>query len=298
VARTIIRETVSSYYPPRARWYSFVFTFGNKVRRCLALDRIHLPQAMTLGGTMASFLIPGLGFYLRSPKLWGYAAFAGCGLAAFWSVAGYSQMAGNVAFGMLLSIHVSGFVFYCDPLIRDEPFQSRLLYTLLALLAIGLLIYLPGRIYVKHHWVMQVQENGRVILVQRTFPASAVQRADWVAYHLAGNEDWRAAGGVIVRSGLGFGRVQAVAGDSVRFSANDFSVNGQSQSPLPHMPTSGEIVVPEKNWFIWPELGINGHGHIGEDNLSSTMLQLAIVPEEHYLGRPFNRWFWRRQILP
>jgi len=298
VARSNIQAAESAYYPPRARWYSFLFTFGNKVRRCLALDRIHLPQAMTLGGTVASFLIPGLGFYLRSPKLWGYAAFAGCGLAAFGSVAGYGQMAGNVALGMLLSIHVSGFVFYCDPLIREEPFQSRLLYTLLALIAIGLLIYLPGRIYVKTHWLIQVQENGKVILVQRTFPVGAVQRADWVAYRLAGNEDWRAGGGVVVRSGLGFGRVQAVAGDTVRFSAGTFSVNGRSQAPLPHMPTSGEVVVPEKNWFIWPELGITGHGHIGEENLSSTMLQLAIVPEEHYLGRSLNRWFWRRQILP
>jgi hypothetical protein len=102
----------------------------------------------------------------------------------------------------------------------------------------------------------------------------------------------------VVRPGLEFGRVQAVAGDTVRFSENVFSVNGRSLPRLPHMPTSGEVLVPEKHWFIWPELGITGHGNIGEGSLSSAMLHLANVSEEQYLGKPFNHWFWRRQITP
>lgn len=298
MARTFIHEAASSYYPPRARWYSFLFTFGNTLRRRLALDRIQLPDEMTLGGVVAGFLVPGLGVYLRGPKLWGYAAVAGCGLLALLSIVWFGLMAGNLAFGLLLSLHVSSFVYYCDPWIRDEPFGSRLRFTLLILLAIGLLLYLPGRIYVKNHWLMPLREQGQTILVQRNFPARAVQRADWVAYRIPENANWSEGGGVIVRSGLEIGRVQAVAGDTVRFSEDAFSVHGQSQPRLPHMPTSGEVLVPEKNWFIWPELGINGHGNIGEGNLSSAMLRLANVSEEQYLGKPFNRWFGRRQITP
>jgi hypothetical protein len=88
-----------------------------------------------------------------------------------------------------------------------------------------------------------------------------------------------------------------MAGDSVAFLTNSFAVNGVERPLLPHMPTSGNLTVPEKNWFIWPELGISGHGNTSEAVISSTMLQLATVPEDQFTGKPFKRWFWRKQIL-
>jgi len=62
MARADAHETGSPYYPPRAGWYSPLFTFGAAVRRRLALDRIQLPQRMTAIGLVASFLVPGMGF--------------------------------------------------------------------------------------------------------------------------------------------------------------------------------------------------------------------------------------------
>ena len=63
------------------------------------------------------------------------------------------------------------------------------------------------------------------------------------------------------------------------------------------MPQGGDLIVPEKKWFIWPELGISGHGNAGEAVISATMLQLATVPEDRFVGKPFKRWFWRKQIF-
>ena len=90
----------------------------------------------------------------------------------------------------------------------------------------------------------------------------------------------------------------ATAGDRVEFSTNGFAVNGVLQARLPHMPETGGLVVPENHWFIWPKLAISGNWDVGEANISSAMMQMASVSEDQFVGKPFKRWFWRKQILP
>src|SRR5271165_1445407 len=110
MAKTV--ETDSAYYPPRARWYSPLFYLGGAMQRRLVLDRIHVnwPRTMTFGGVVVAFLVPGLGIYIRGSKLWGKAALAGSGLLLLAFIAWFGYRAGNLAFGLLLSIHVTGFV--------------------------------------------------------------------------------------------------------------------------------------------------------------------------------------------
>ena len=289
-------EFASSYYPPRARWYSFLFTFGNTVRRCLALDLVNLPRAVTLAGLVASFLIPGLGIQFRSPKLWGKAAMPACGLLLLSFLIWFGYPAGNIAFGLLIAIHTIGFVYYCQPIFEQELVESRFLFTLLALLGLGLLLYLPARSVILSHWLMPLRLHGRVMVVQRQFPREAIGRGDWIAYRLHERGEW-GENAVYVQSGLGLGPVLAQAGDRVDFSTNAFTVNGRSHPLVPRMPIAGELTVPEKEWFVWPNVGISGHG-VGEERISSALLQMAMVSEDQYLGKPFSRWFWRKQILP
>jgi hypothetical protein len=300
MARADANETGSAYYPPRARWYSGFFSFGSAIRRRLALDRIRLPREMALIGLVAGFLVPGLAVYIRGPRLWGKAALGGCGLLLLIFIVGFGHPVGNFAFGLLLSIHVSGFVYYCSPLLLEASLRSRLLFTLLTMMALGLLIYLPIRNVVLQHWVLPVRANGHVFVVQRQFPVAAIQRGDWIAYKLGGGSSgWQTGGGhgtVYVRSGMGFGPVLAMAGDRVTFSTNVFTVNGIRHPLLPHMPRAGEVAVPEKNWFVWPGYSISGEGD--ENRITSLMLQLALVPENDFVGKPFQRWLGRRQITP
>ncbi len=268
------------------------------------LDRIRarLPRETTFGGVVASFLIPGVGFYLREPVLWGKAALMGSGLALGGFLAGFGYPAGNYAMGLLIAIHASGFVYYCRPLLQWQEFMGRLGFTLLALLAMGLLFYLPLRNLVLYHWLVPLRLNGRLYVVQRQFPAAAVRRGDWIAYKLGSDSSWWDSdgghGAVRVRSGMGLGPVLASAGDRVMFSTNVFTVNGIPHSLLPHMPNSGEVIVRGKQWFVWPELGISGYGNTPEGNITAMMLQLALVPENNLVGKPFQRWLWRRQTLP
>ncbi len=204
---------------------------------------------------------------------------------------------GNFAFGLLLSVHASGFIYYCSPYLLGKPFSERIIFTVLALLGIGLMLYMPARHVLQNHWLMPLRANGNVFVVQRIFPAQSVKRGDWVAYKLEGhiftNHGFEGHYG---RNGAGFGPVLAMAGDTVTFSTNAFFVNEVSQPLLPYMPTSGTLTVAENQWFIWPSYSISGRGD--GNRIADLMMSAAMVSKDQFIGKPFNRWFWRKQILP
>lgn len=290
---------VSPYYPPRARWYSPLFNFGNAVRLGLSLDRIQLPKGITVWGFAGSFLVPGLGFYLRGPRLWGKLAFAACGVLFLAFIVWLGHPLGNYAFGLLLSIHVTGFVYYCSPLLANTEFSSRLLFTIVVLIALGGLVYSPLRRAIQEHWLMPLRVNGQVVVVQRQASADTVRRGDWIAYRLSGTViSVHGYQNPIDHSGVGFGQVLATGGDRVGFLTNAFAVNGIPHPLLPHMPVSGTLTVPQNHWFLWPDFAISGHGDIGEAAISAAMLERADVSEDQLVGKPFKRWFWRQQTLP
>jgi len=292
-------KLISPYYPPRARWYSPIFSFGSAIRRMLALDRIRLPKNTTFFGLISGFLVPGLAVYLRGPRLIGLAALGACGLLFVSFIAWLGYPFGNYAFGLLVSVHATGLIYYSSSLIMDMQFRVRVGFTLLVLLALYLLIYAPLRATIQERWLMPLRMDGRVTVIKRLASAPTIRRGDWVAYTLATRTiNNHGDGGLYARRGLDLGPVLAMAGDRVEFSTNAFKVSGIPHPLLPHMPTSGTLIVPENHWFIWPNLVINAHGNVGEARISGTMLQMADVSETQFVGKPFNRWFWRRQTLP
>lgn len=301
MGRKFIPEQPSPFYPPRARWHSAFFYFGNAVRRRLALDRLALPREMNVSGLALGFLVPGLAVYLREPRLWGRAALAASALLALVYIVWLGYPAANFAFGLLISIHATGFLYYCNPLLAREPFHSRIGFTILVLLGMMLLLYWPARSFVQNHFFTPLRMHGHVVVVQRFLPKRSVQRGDWVAYLPDQNdmgENYH-GGTVWLRSGLCFAPVLAVAGDTVTFSTNGFAINGGVwHTNLPFMPTGGGFDVPEKHWFIWPNLDISGHGDVGAARVTAALMGLADVSETNFYGRPVRQWFWRKQILP
>jgi hypothetical protein len=66
---------------------------------------------------------------------------------------------------------------------------------------------------------------------------------------------------------------------------------------LPRTPNSRTLTLREKHWFIRPELDISVHWNVGEGNVPAAMLPMALASRQvRYVGKPFKRWFWRRQI--
>lgn len=264
------------------------------------MDRIRMLEEVGFGELVAGFLVPGLAIRLRGPKLWGNAALcASLGLLLLY-IAWIGYSAANLALGCLISLHVSGFVYYCRPWLIREELPSRLRFTLLAFLAVVLSLYWPARSLVQQHFLVPLRLDGHVIVVRRSLPPQTVPRGDWIAYYLQPAEQGEAhnGGAVWIHGGIGLGPVLAVGGDTVAFSTNQFSVNGIWHTNLPYMPRSGGLVVREKHWFIWPNLAISGHGNVREDNISAAMMGLSDVSSGQYWGRPFRRWLWRKQILP
>ena len=282
----------SPYYPPRARWYSPLLGFGGAVRRHLALDRVRLPPGPSVGGVLGSLLVPGLGFWLRGPRWLGRLALAACLFLVLLFFVGIGYPAGNAAFGLLLSIHGTSLIYLFEPWLAGARFRTRIFASMALLVGLGGLVYMPARNWMETRWLAPLRVNDRVVVVMKSGAAPIVKRNDLIAYSLPGDTDHA----VYVEAGFGLGPVLAVAGDRVRFTQAAFEVNGAPQPRLAHMPQTGELTVPEKHWFVWPDLAISGHGNAPEATLSTALLQMATISEEQFAGKPFKRWFWRRQF--
>jgi hypothetical protein len=285
-------KVISSYYPPRARWYARTFDLGARVRRRLWLDRVRLPPVKSLAGCLGSIAIPGYGFYARGRRLWGELARAISTLSAAIFITELGRPLGNIAFGLIISIHAAGLAYFCEPLLVGVRFRFRVLCSVAFVAALYMLLYLPVRNVVEHHWLAPLQVNGKVMVVQKFRAAPTLQRGVLIAYTIHEGGDHQA--GYVV-GGLGVTPVLAVAGDRVRFEPDRFEVNGIPQARMATMPTSGELIVPEKHWFVWPELAMGGHGG-PPAALDQLLLRLAIISEDQFAGRPFKRWFWHRQL--
>ena len=282
----------SSYYPPRAHWYSRFLLRAGGVRRQLALDRIRLPAGVPFSQVVASFLVPGLGFYLRGLRLWGKAAMGFCALLALVFFVGLGSTVGNLAFGLLLSIHVTSLIYVLEPWLAGERFRTRLLFSAAVLFLLACLVYLPARSLIQEEWLMPLQVRGRVVVVHRLAHPGALTRGAWIAYTIDGSGE----NAVYLLSGFGLGPVLALPGDRVRFTKSALEVNGDPQPRLAGMPEVGEWVVPEKHWFVWPEVAMSGHGNVPAEGIAATLLRVGTITEAQFVGKPFKRWFGRRQV--
>jgi hypothetical protein len=264
------RRNSSPYYPPRARWYSPVLGAFDRLHRSLALDRLNLAlgSGVNLAELVAGFLVPGLAFYFRASGIIGKAALVWAGLLVLMFFILLGEGWDTIIFGLLLSVHVSGFVFYCTPLLGSSVW-GRLAFTLGRLAAIRLLVYFPAQSFLETYGVTPLQWNGRVLIVSHIYSTKSIREGEWLAYTISGQGY---EGGVYIDSGLDFAQVLAL------------------------MPETGSLVVPQKEWFVWPNLAIRERLN-RESGLSEMLMRMALLREDRLIGTPLQRWFWRRQNL-
>jgi len=301
VARSNAETTHSEFYPPRARWYSPLFRPWFKLQRALHLEKIRFPAGFTAWQVVLSLLLPGYALFVNRRKMVG-AAFVAIYLASLVCfVVWLGFPIGGAAYGLMISIHASSIIFLENCAFRNKyEFGVRFPLAIVTLLMVWLAAYRPAVKFAEANWWRPMSVRGQVMVMKPAKFHDSVRPGEWVLYSIGGGQNGYAhgEGAVWVRSGFSLGPVLAVAGDTIRFSTNAVFINGQPTPRLPHMPEAGEVRVPEKHWFIWPNLDITGHGNVGEARISSEMLQLAMVSEDQYVGRPFRRWLWRQQIKP
>ena len=286
------RKNPAPYYPPRARWHGSLFSVGASIRRRVFLHHVRFPAAASFARAVATFLVPGLGFYFGGFRFIGKLVMVAYLALALIFIAELGRFLGNVAFGLLIAIHVMSLNSFFERNLAGLQLRSRILLSFAMLLALGGLLYMPARNLIESRWFAPVRINDRVVIIQKFRHIPKVSRGDWIAYSLQGGGDHN----VYVAAGYGLRPVLGTAGDRIRFSKTLFEVNGVSQPSLANMPDSEEFLVPEKHWFIWPKLDISGHGAVTEDTLISTLLRLATVSEQQFEGKPLKWWFWHRQL--
>jgi hypothetical protein len=295
VAQPGFKEDVSEYYPPRARWHTrLLFESWRHVRRLLHLEKLHLPGRLSPIGWVLSLALPAFSFFALGRRLLGGLFLAAYGVAAAVFIIRLGYPAANLAFGVLIFVHATSIIFLESLWLHNSEFRNRLILALLTLFAVWGLVYFPLTNFAERHWIVPLRIRDRVMIVRCGFPSN-LQRGDWVAHRISGDryigerEDR-----VYLGTGLSIDPVLALPGDHIQFSNQVFFVNDQPFPAAAHMPSAGDVTVPEKVWFIWPNLDITRRG-VPESSVTATMEQAAMVKQDQIIGRSFRSWFGRRQ---
>jgi hypothetical protein len=291
-------EIVSAYYPPRARWYGRLLSPWFALLRVSHLDPLHLPAGVHPLLFLVSLFVPGFSFWVLGRRALGAGVLGAYCTAGLLFIVALGYPVAGICYGVLISAHATS-VFYLElRWLEESRFGLKVFVALATLLVTWQVCYSPLQRLAGRHWFVPLHVRQNVVIVRPAVSAAAVNRGDWIVYsqreaHIAEARDE----GIYVRAGDGYGRVLAVTGDHIRFSTNAFMVNGIAHPLYPYMPTKGRLVVPGKHWFIWPDFDMGGRGNVNAAAISATLQRLALVSDERLIGKPFQHWFWRRQVL-
>jgi hypothetical protein len=297
VAQASRTDERSSYYPPRSRWYSRIFSRAEgSARAYLQRRRLYAPAGLGPGFLILTLVVPGLAFFLLGRRILGCVLALAYALAAVVFVVKLGFPAASIAYGLLISLHSTSIIFLEGQALKDSGLGMRLAVGAATTFVVWGLIYAPLVDYAERHWCMPLNIGGRVVVVQCKVAPQSIKRGDWLAYRISGDHYvGEGEQGVFLGSGIQIDPVLALPGDRMRFTPNALFVNDQPLPRAPRMPAQGEFVVPEKVWFVWPNLGITGGGRVAEANISETLQRTAMVSQNAIIGRPFQSWFGRRQ---
>jgi hypothetical protein len=285
----------SPYYPPRARWYSSLWRLWYPVKRRLYLDRLPTIGRHEVGRSLLGLVLPGWAL-LWSPKprlgvILGLAYYVAVPVFVIWR--GYPVS--NIALMLMITIH-AGSVLRIE---RSSALWKRCLSSLMVFLVLGGLIYQPLVNQMELRWFVALRVGNHVVKIRTGLKPGEIRRGDWIAYRIFGLGSGHGHEVPLwVIGGCTLGRVMAVAGDEVAFRPDRVWVNGDSLPRSASMPTNGTVQVEQGCWFVWPEMTINNEGNVDSEIIAQTMMRLAKVAETNYVGMAYQRWFWRKQVLP
>ena len=284
----------SPYYPPRARWYSGLGNAGYRVRRQLHLDALCRWPKLTTSRLLLSVALPGYSCFGFGRRLWGQAILVAYCLSAVVFLIWLGHVAAHLAMGAMISLHVFSQLQLLHRWPTEMTPRRRIATSFGILLATSLLIYAPLRAALERRCFLPLRVQDRVMVISPGASAERVRRGDLMVYRIRP----ASVGSVRLRAGYGMGRIEAVAGDRIRFDEATYTVQGVTRTRRAHMPQSLEWVVPENHWFVWPDSAIKVSGNGNAGDVPRVLQELALVPESAYVGRPFQRWFGRRQVEP
>jgi len=232
---------------------------------------------------VAVIIVPVLGVYYSSRRHLFRVALAAYGLAFFLALAGYGQMLGGAAFGLMAGIHGLGISEFLNTAAPADSRYYRLRRSLMLIAAVGVIFgFYLGEAMQRRFIPVKGREG--VLLINKLDRNRPLTPGEVVAYELKGGF----AAGLNVVTGTYLGQVLGGPGSTLKFETGAYVLNGSRQAALPHMPGVGQVVAGPDQSLIWP---------IVFEFSNRTGMQLpeksALVDDSALVGRPFKRWFWR-----
>ena len=289
---SLLRPPRAPFEPPRAgathgiwnAWYAFLRRMRLRLPRLPAALK---PNPLTTDDLVVA-AIPTYGWFALGRTSFALGAAAVYVVCALTAILCLGWTAGGWAAGIMITLHALGVAeyFYSGKL-WPEP-NHRLPRYVGVFLAVAIAYWAVGHRLVALVVVPMETERGAILINPTTSPKS-LTRSETVAFH---RKYWRASN-FALRDGLYIGEVLGLPGDVIVFSGSTFAVNGQTQPRRTAMPKTGGLTVPANHLFIWPfELR---RDLAFEPDASSLAQNVALVPNAELLGRPYRRWFFRRQ---
>lgn len=295
-------NSAGPYYPPRARWNSPVKTLCFKLGRGLSTFGILTSESGIKSisrDTFLSLLIPGYVFPSFGYPLVGKIAMSWLVIAWLIFFAWLGYPVATVAYASILSLHVTSIAFLMKRFAPNLTLVFRILSTFLILFVLDVYVYGFLQRHVEQSFMpLRIGKNVVIVHAQNV---KNLKRGDWIAYridphsiHITGGNYH---GSIVAEQGFGLERVMAGPRDAVRFDKNTYRVNEQTFAGKPFMPSSGEFTLASNLWLVWPKFSVHGGG-IPETRIANFLQGYAVISDKQMIGKPFVRWFGRKQILP
>lgn len=203
--------------------------------------------------------------------------------------------------GTLASTHTSGLAMAIlrtrelDPDLPSPTLAHRIGFPLALWAIAAAVVYWPLDGLLSDTFARVVLVDGRHIIVNPRVEPEDLVRGDTILYR---SEGTRRGGGemqVLMRGGLYWGVVIGLPGDRIQFRTNGVVVAGRTRPLEAYMPTTGSVAVPRDTWFAWPRMLQGGAGRASPDVITQAFLDQAQITRAEFVGRPYQRWFFRRQ---
>src|ERR1044072_3873974 len=108
-----------------------------------------------------SLILPGFSFLNSGWKIVGRTVMGLWAFAACVFVVWLGYFAGNAAFGLMISLHVSSVLYLLHRMYPGLPPGKRLLLSLGVLLVVSQLFYSASLNWIQNHWFMPLRLGGR-----------------------------------------------------------------------------------------------------------------------------------------
>jgi hypothetical protein len=281
-----MKAVESPYYPARAGRFGRGLHGWFRFRRALHRPRpVPPPPALSRPRLVLWLLVPGSLTAARGKRLRGgvllslwLAMIAACWI---WIGTAWSSSALVVAsalHSLTAAIALAAWLEHVTPgsRLRRAAWYAFLLVLLLYMVAVPALT---------RRVVLVINVRDDTHLINPSVAPGELRRGDWIAYQFYSHS-----------GAMGFDRILALPGETIRFYNDAFEVGGTAYQRLPRMPTAGEKRVGEGEYFVWPA-GARLNGFAGRGEGTRLLQGAAIVPEKRVLGRAYDRWLWRKQTL-